>query len=163
MSQLKIMLKHSHRDFGDAMNVLTLMRMGMMRMDTEDTMYGYMVAKDWIEWITNPDAPNRPRHADTEAAETMLGIFQDAAKACEDLLELHWIYVDDMINELNPNLDTMYQGHKSDAAEDARMFHRSLRIAAKFFDEAIGTNYSKMLDEKNVPSLESAKLKNLGY
>ena len=157
------MLKHSYKDFGGAMNVLTVMRMGMMRMDIEDTMYGYMLAKDWIEWITNPEAPYRPSIAGTEAAETMLGIFQDAAKACEDLLELHWIYVDDMINELNPNLDTMYQGHKSDAAEDARMFHRSLRIAAKFLDGAIGTNYSKMLDEKNVPSLESEKLKNLGY
>lgn len=40
------MLKHSYKDFGGVMNVLTLMQMRMLPMDIEDIMFGYMVAKD---------------------------------------------------------------------------------------------------------------------
>ena len=155
MSQVKFMLKHSYKDFGGVMNVLTLMRMRMLPMDIEDIMFGYMVAKDWIEWITNSKASDRPPIAGTEAATDMLGIFQDGAKACEELLEERWYEVDLTVKKLNPNLHTLYQGRESAGAEDVWMFHRSLRIATKFLDEELGySDYSKMLDEKSVPSLE---------
>ena len=175
MSQVKFMLKHSYKDFGGVMNVLTLMRMRMLPMDIEDIMFGYMVAKDWIEWITNSKASDRPSIAGTEAATDMLGIFQDGAKACEELLEELSYEVYLLIDNLNPNLHTLYQGRGSVEAEDVRMYHRSLRFAAKFLDEDRGdSHYSKKLDEKNVPSLESIrpwmphtktlpKLKNLGF
>ncbi|MBO4516031.1 hypothetical protein J5751_00995 [bacterium] len=128
MSQVKLMLKHSYKEFGDAMNVLTLIQMRTLPMDIEDVMFGYMVAKDWIEWITNPEASDRPSTAGTEAATYMLGIFQNSAKACEELLEERLDEVDLVVNTLNPNLHTLYQGRGSAEAEDARMFHRSLRI-----------------------------------
>ena len=159
MSQVNLMLKHSYKYFGDVMSVLTLMRMRTLPMDIEDVMFGYMVAKDWIEWITNPEASDRPSSASTEAATIMLGIFQDGAKACEELLEERWDDVDLVVNTLNPNLHTLYQGRGSAEAEDVWMFHRSLRIASKFLDEELGdSEYSKKLDNKNVPSLESIRL-----
>ena len=156
MSQVKLMLKHSYKEYGDAMNILTLMQMGTLPMDIEDIMFGYMVAKDWIKWITNPEASNRPSIASTEAATDMLGIFQDGANACEEFLEDRWYEVKLMVNTLNPNLHTLYLGRGSAEAEDAWILHRSLRIAAKFLDEERGgdSEYSKKLDEKNVPSLQ---------
>lgn len=158
MSQVKFMLKHSYKEFGDAMNVLTLIQMRTLPMDIEDVMFGYMVAKDWIDWITNPESSDRPSTASTEAATYMLGIFQNSAKACEELLEERLDEVDLVVNTLNPNLHTLYQGRGSAEAEDVRMFHRSLRIATKFLDEERGNNnYSKELDNKDVPSLESIR------
>ena len=60
MNQTGLLLASVHGDITNAHNILTLVSLRSIPTTIEDTMYAYMVAKDWCDWITNPDTQDNP-------------------------------------------------------------------------------------------------------
>lgn len=162
MEQTRLLLLHARDDannFSTALNVLCLLVMREIPSTIEEVMYAYMVAKDWIEWIKNPnscaDADNFMRGKKTEEYQPTLEILEGYAERLEDRMVTEEDDIDEYINGLSPNLVQLWHGiHRHlNIREDARMLFRSLRYMAEFFESIEDDSFSKLLDEKEVPPM----------
>ena len=166
MEQTRILLMHARDDysnFSTALNVLYLLAMRNIPSTIEDVMYGYMVAKDWIDWIKNPNSPgdadNFMPDKKAEEYQGMLDVLEGYTDDFEDMLVTDEDDVEEYIKNLNPNLVDLWRGYHYhlNIKEDARMLFRSLRYMAEFFTSVGDNHFSKLLDAKNVPPMSELK------
>ena len=152
MNQTSLLLASVHGDFTNAHNILTLVSMHAIPTTIENTMYAYMVAKDWCDWITNPDTPNNPLHKQNVDFSPHLKMFQLIRDCFERELLENTLEVRDAFIAVNPNLVSLLRSPIETVKENTTMFFRSLRCTADLFKEKLGTKfYHEILTGKFVP------------
>jgi len=163
MNQTKLLLESARGDYSQALNVLMMVSVGMLPATIEDVMYAYMVAKDWCEWVKNPNSSKKnPLFGKQSDFTPMLSMFQRYADDLGELLAISESEVSDVFETLNPNLIQLWHSKNNTLKEEAKMFHRSLRVTAKLFEEKYGEDvFSKLLDEKQVPPMSELNKRNV--
>lgn len=157
MNQTGLLLASTYGDIFVASNVLTLVHMHTIPVSVEDTMYAYMVTKDWCDWITNQNMPNNPVCGYKGDFLSMLGIFHSLLTGFEQELQAKAHTVMEIFTALNPNLISLLRSPVEGVKANTEMFFRSLRCTADFFAEKLGDNvYHEKLNDKNVPPLKKS-------
>jgi len=156
MNQTKLLLESARGDYSQALNVLMMVAHGMLPATVEDMMYAYMVAKDWCEWVKNPNSSaENPLFGKESDYTPMLSMFQRYVDDLGRNLILNESAVEEVFETLNPNLIQLWRSRNPTLKNEAKMFHRSLRFTAKFFEEKLGeTHFNEILGEKRVPLIE---------
>ena len=162
MEQTRLLLLYARdndENFSTALNVLTLLAMRNIPSTIEDTMYAYMVTKDWIDWIKNPNSPddvdNFMPDKTAEDYRPMLDVLESYASGFEDMLVTDEDDVEEYLKNLNPNLVQLWRGTQRhlNIKEDARMLFRALRYMAEFFASVGDDHFNRLLDGMQVPSM----------
>lgn len=157
MNQTGLLLASAYGDIGVAQNVLTMVYMHTIPVSIEDTMYAYMITKDWCDWITNPNMPNNPVRERKGDFSPLLGIFHSLLTGFERELQAKAHNVMETFAAINPNLISLLRSPVEGVKANTDMFFRSLRCSADFFAEKLGGNiYHEMLNDKNVPPLKKS-------
>ena len=168
MEQTRLLLLYARdtdENFSIALNVLCLLAMRDIPSDIEDTMYAYMVAKDWMSWIKNPNSPddvdNFMPDGKAEELRPMLDVLESYASDFEDQLVTDEDDIKEYLKNLNPNLVQLWRGTQRhlNIKEDARMLFRALRYMAEFFASVGDDYFSKILDRQQVPSMSELNKK----
>jgi hypothetical protein len=158
--------RDNDENFSTALNVLTLLAMRDIPSTIEDTMYAYMVAKDWSHWIKNPNSPddvdNFMPDRKAEELRPMLDVLEGYAGDFEDQFVRDADDIKEYLKNLNPNLINFWRGsyRHLNIKEDARMLFRALRYMAEFFASVGDNHFSELLDAKNVPPMSELNKKN---
>lgn len=155
MNQTQILLANARNDYSQALNVLCLVQMHMVPVTVEDTMYAYMVAEDWCEWIKNPKSSvENPLSGQTEDYMPMLDMFQRYANDLAEDLKQQEDFVETVFEMLNPNLVQLLQNRDIAVKETTQMYFRSLCFTAKLFKEKFdNSRFHEILKEKQVPPM----------
>ena len=154
MNETGILLASAHKDIVNAHNILMMVQIHAIKTTIEDTMYAYMIAKDWCEWIAKPDSPNNPLQGSNVSSIPTLGIFQIIAQSLEDELKENKIKVRDTFVEINPNLVSLLRSPNPMVKEMTTLYFRSLRCTAKLFDKNLDERWwGKVLDSKYIPPM----------
>lgn len=155
MNQTQILLANARNDYSQALNVLCLVQMHMVPVTIEDTMYAYMVAKDWCEWIKKPNfSVENPLPAKTEDCMPMLDMFQRYADNLAKDLKQQKDIVEAVFETLNPNLAQLLQNRDIAVKEATQMYFRSLCFTARLFEEKFSDNrFNEILKEKQIPPM----------
>lgn len=155
MNQTQILLANARNDYSQALNVLCLVQMHMVPVTVEDTMYAYMVAEDWCEWIKNPKSSvENPLSGQTEDYMPMLDMFQRYANDLAEDLKQQKDVVEAVFEMLNPNLGQLLHNRDIAVKEATQMYFRSLCLTAKLFKEKFDNNrFQEILKEKQVPPM----------
>ena len=162
MEQTRILLleaRDTDENLSLAFNILYLVASRNIPSNIEDVMYAYMVAKDWISWIKSPNSPddvdNFMPGKKAEDYQPALEILEGYADDLEDILVTDETGIDEYLETLNPKLADLWNGvHRhQNIKEDTRMFFRTLRYMAQFFESVGDNHFSKLLDTKNVPPM----------
>lgn len=155
MEQTKLLLISARgtADYTNALNVMYVIQMNVIPTTIEDTMYAYMVAKDWCEWIKNPGEPaENPLLYDVD--DSLSSMFERYAEKFEEQLLISLVDIEACVDILNPNLITLYRGKNPVWSENTRLLYRSLRYTAQMFEDKGDDHLSKLLDEKQVPPMD---------
>ena len=155
MKQTEILLLGSREDYEMAMNMLTLVKMHAVTVDIEDVMLAYVIALDWCEWIKDPKTvPENHPVKEIELLTPMLSIFERCVSDLEKELMLHQFDLENLFNNLNGNLIRFWRSNSPLTGESVRIYHRTLRLTAKFFAEKMGDDhFNEILKEKVVPPM----------
>ena len=163
MNQTKLLLENARLDYSQALNVLLMVSQGMLPTTIYDTMYAYMVACDWCKWTKNPHSSREnPLFGKAASYTPMLDLFQRYADDLGENLVLNKDLIEEVFVTLNPHLIQFWHSPNPTLKNETKMFHRSLRFTAKFFEEKFGDNdFNEILDRKQVlPMSELSKLDN---
>ena len=160
MEQTRLLLLYARdndENFSLALNVVCLLSSRSIPSTIEDTIFAYMVAKDWINWIKNP---NDPTDVDSfmpdgkaEVYRQMLDVLEMYADDLEDQLITDEEDLDEYFKNFNPTLVKLWRGaHRHlNIKEDARQLLRALRYTAQMFADKGDDHLNKLLEEKEVP------------
>lgn len=169
MEQTRILLlkaRDTDENLQLALNILHLLASRNIFSSTiEDTMYAYMVAKDWMSWIKNPNASddidNFMPGNKAEDYQPVLETLEGYADDFEDQMVTDEKDIDEYLENLSPQLVDLWNGaHRHlNIKEDTRMFFRALRYMAQFFESVGDNHFSKLLDTKNVPPMSKLNAK----
>jgi len=166
MEQTRLLLISAREDYSLALNVLFLLATRSIPSNIEDIMYGYMVAKDWVNWIKNPnssdDVDNFMPDKKAEDYQSMVDVLEGYADNLEDHLKAYQDYIEDLFRNLNTNLVQLWNGaHRHlNIREDTRLFFRSLRYTAQVFEKRFHATFlTKILDDKQVPPMSELNAK----
>lgn len=140
-----------NEDYVNAMNVLTVVKMRIVNVTTDDLMMAYLVATEWCEWFRNPDCKGSPlagKGIEAEsyscALELMDSIREDLAKQLGEEIDLITI----VFHSLNPNL--LIAGKRFDdpnVPELAKLHYKALKCTADLFkDRYCCTAFSEILE-----------------
>ena len=116
MNQTGIMLASSREDYSQAMNVLFMVESRYLPVSIENLMYAYMVAKDWCNWIKNPDAPDTPVLSKHDDLTPLYDIFQRYATSLEEELADKEEDIILVFSLLNPNLGNLIETRRGETA-----------------------------------------------
>lgn len=170
MEQTRLLLLYARdtdENFTTALNMVHLLAMRNIPSTIEDTMYAYMVTKDWINWIKDPNSPdNIDNFMPDKKAEDyhgMLDVLEGYAEDLEDQMVTDEDDIEEYLENLNPNLVDLWRGvHRHlNIKEDARMLFRSLRYMAEWFASVGDNHFSELLDVKNVPTMSELNKRNV--
>ena len=155
MEQTRLLLiaARVNQNYTDALDVMCLVQRHLLPTTIEDTMYGYMVAKDWCLWIKTPGEPSEnPLLYGLD--DDLRCMFESYAEKFEYELFKVRAAIEEYIALLNPNLIELYRGRNLVLKEDTRLLYRALRHAAQMFEEKSGDNFlNELLDRKRVPPM----------
>ena len=152
MNQTGLLLASVHGDITNAHNILTLVSLRSIPTTIEDTMYAYMVAKDWCDWITNPDTPDNPLREQNVDFSSHLAMFQCIRTTLERELKEQEFKVGEILVSVNSNLVSLLRSPLDTVKENTAMYFRSLRYTANLIDKQNGNGcFNAILDEHNVP------------
>lgn len=155
MEHTRLLLTYAREDYSEAVNLLCLVQMHMIPVTIEDTMYAYMVALDWCEWIKNPkSSADNPLFNKAISPLSMLDIFENYVNELAKELEAKEYMVATVFGNLNPNLVQLWRSHNAVLKEDTKMYHRCLWITANLFQEKFENPvYKQILEQKQVPPM----------
>lgn len=159
MEQTRLLLIKSCEDYSLALNTVLLVRMRAIPTTIDDTMFAYMVVKDWCKWIKEPKEERSAENTlfgETADYLPMLEMFEKYAEDIEDQLIAYQDAIEAYFRGLNPNLVDFWRGlcESPSLREDTRLLFRSLRYTAQLFEEKFGTTFlNKLLDEKQIPQM----------
>ncbi|MDO4184827.1 MAG: hypothetical protein Q4D11_06335 [Rhodospirillales bacterium] len=152
MTQTTIVLQMARdEDYVYALNVLTLVKMRMISVTTDNLMMAYLVTTEWCEWFKNPDCEGSPlagkgikAQSYASALELMDSIRKDLAEQIEDEVDL----ITMVFHSLNPNPLTVGKRFDDPNVPDLAKFHyKSLMCTATFFKEQLGNpEFSEILE-----------------
>lgn len=152
MKQTEIMLVAALADDSDALNLLTLVEMGVLPATIEETMLAYMVAKKWTEWIVEPEMPDSPLRGRKDDFSSLLEMFQNHVEFFETSIVMKRWEVRFVFEKINPNLISLLRSPVAGVKEMTTIYFQSLRITAKLFAEKENDSFfEKLLDSKNIP------------
>jgi hypothetical protein len=103
-----------------------------------------------------------PLFGKAEDYTQILDMFQSYADDLGENLALNKDLIEEVFVTLNPHLIQFWHSPNPTLKNETKMFHRSLRFTAKFFEEKFGdNNFNEILDRKQVlPMSELSKLSN---
>ena len=152
MEQTKLMLASARQNYSQALNIICLIQMNAIPTTIEDTMYAYMVAKDWCLWIKTPGEPAE-NPLQSEVDDELYHMFEEYAERFEYQLLISLVDIEACVDILNPNLIELFRGRNSVWSENTRLLYRSLRYTAQLFEDKGNNHLNKLLDEKQVPPM----------
>lgn len=119
-----------------------------------DVIYAYMVAKDWINWVTSPDGYGNPLSGKQKQYRRHLKVFESFAQWCEEAFDKEPENVEDLIRNLDKG--TVAGWYLNDSTEDERtcVYIPSLRVVAHYFAKKGNSKFEEILREKGVPLIE---------
>ena len=126
MEQTKLMLASTRQNYSQALNIICLIQMNAIPTTIEDTMYAYMVAKDWCLWIKTPGEPAE-NPLQSEVDDELYHMFEEYAERFEYQLLISLVDIEACVDILNPNLIELFRGRNSVWSENTRLLYRSLR------------------------------------
>ena len=152
MKQTEIMLVAAQADYSDALNVLTLVEMGVLPVTIEEAMIAYMVAKKWTEWIVEPEMSDSPLRGRKNDLSSCLEMFQNHVEFFETSIVMKSWEVKAVFENINPNLISLLRSPVAGVKEMTTIYFQALRVTAKLFSEKQrDLSFEKLLDSKNVP------------
>ncbi len=163
MNQTKLLLENAREDCSEALDVLMMVSKGMLSATINDTMYAYMIACDWCEWTKNPNSgAGNPLFGIKSDFKWLLMMFQSYADDLGANLVLNKDLIKEVFVTLNPHLIEFWRSPNPTLKSETKMFLRSLRFTAKFFEDKFGDNdFNEILDRNQVPPMsELSKLSN---
>ena len=154
MEQTRILLisARGNQDYTNALNIMCLVQLHIIPTTIGDTMYAYMVAKDWCLWIKNPGKPAE-NPLQYEVDDGLRCMFERYAEGFEDQLLASLVDIEAYIDILNPNFIELFRHRNLVLSEDTRLLYRTLRYTAQLFEDKGDDHFSKLLDEKQVPPM----------
>lgn len=134
MKQVDVMLKNAEKDYGNALNVFMLLKMGMLPASIEDFMSAYYLARKWCAWLQNPDLPDCPLEYKDVDYTAALDMMQNSAKELEEYLRENHALVGMVFCNFNKNILTLAAKDSDDeAVAAARSYVAVLTQTADFF------------------------------
>lgn len=159
MEQTRLLLISAREDYSLALNTVFWVQMREIPTTISDTMYAYMVAKDWCKWMQEPEterSAENPLEGDTDDYHLLLNMFERNAEGLENQIVAYQDAIEAYLSALNPNLVNCWSGASNmpTLKEDTRLFFRSLRYTAQVFEKRFHATFlTKILDEKQVPPM----------
>ena len=157
MKQIDVILLGAREDYQLAMNMCTLVHMNKLSYGVEGVMLARIIALDWCKWIKDPKTvpENHPmKEKDIVLLAPFIDIFERCVKDLEQDLIASQSDFADLCQYLNGSLIRFWRSNDPLIKESAKMYHRTLRLTAKFFDEKSGDNhFNDILKEKLVPPM----------
>ncbi|MDO5386640.1 MAG: hypothetical protein Q4F75_05150 [Pseudomonadota bacterium] len=134
MKQVDVMLKNAEKDYGNALNVFMLLKMGMLPASIEDFMSAYYLARKWCVWLQNPDLPDCPlKYKDVDYTPA-LDMMQNSAKELEEYLRENSALVCRVFCCFNKNILTLAAKESDDeTVKAAKSYVAVLTQTADFF------------------------------
>lgn len=159
MELTRHLLISARTDCLQALNVLGLIVIQKIPRNIEYLMHAYMLAKNWCEWITNPEtADDSPLYGEKDDYELVLDTFEGYADILVDQLCEEEDLIEAYLGTLDPNFTSLWRGKNPELMENTRLLFRSLRYTAQMFEERFGdSHFNEILEEKNVPPMSELK------
>lgn len=146
--QNKLLLLNARTDFSDAVHILTLIKKASVSTSIEDTVYAYMVARDWCKQIADCNTPSCK-----EDLSSLLKTFKSFAEYFEQEFENREHELVMYFTSFNPIVATLLNSPNERIQELTTLHLRAMLYVADFFaTKRSKTWYADLLKSRSVPS-----------
>ena len=139
------------RDYDEIVNCFRILEGFLIPVRDLDVIYAYMVAKDWINWVTSPDGYGNPLSGKQKQYRRHLKVFESFAQWCEQAFDKEPEKIEAIICELREG--TVAGWYLNDSTEDELTYEHihALRVVAHYFAKKGNSKFEEILREKGVP------------
>ena len=138
-------------DYTETVNCFRILENFLIPLRDIDIIYAYMVAKDWIMWITSSDGRDNPLSGRQKNYLRHLEVFKSFAQWCEKAFDEEPKNVEDIICNLREGTVSGWMINDSTEDEITCEHIHSLRVVARYFAKKGNSRFENILLKKGVP------------